>query len=63
MIRIQPERFPSGTVKKLNAHSVGPYKINPKAHVIDLPSNFEISSAFNISNLVAYKDPPFNPDN
>jgi len=67
MIRIRPERFPSGAVKKLTARSVGPFKIlkkiNPNAHVIDLPPDFGISSTFNISDLVVYKCPPFNPDN
>ena len=51
----------------MHAHSVGPYKIlkkiNPNAYVIDLSSNFWISSIFNISDLVAYKRSPFNPDN
>ena len=27
MIRIRPERFPSRTVKKLQAHSAGPFKV------------------------------------
>jgi len=38
---------------------VGPYKIlkkiNPKSHIIDLPSNFRISSTFCISDLVLIK--------
>jgi len=38
-------------------------KVNPNTYVNDLPSNFGISSTFNISDLVAYKGPPFNPDN
>ena len=67
MIQIRPERFPPGAVKKLTARSAGPFKIhkkiNPNAYVIDLPPDFGISSTFNISDLVAYKDPPFNPDN
>ena len=67
MIQIRPEQFPPGTVKKLNSHSAGPYKIlkkiNQNACVIDLSLDFEISSTFNISDLVAYKDPPLNPDN
>ena len=67
MIRIRPERFPPGAVKKLTARSAGPFKIlqkiNPNAYVIDLPPDFEISSIFNIPDLVVYKGPPFNPDN
>jgi len=58
---------PPGAVKKLTAHSADPFKIlkkiNSNAYVIDLSPNFEISLTFNISDLVAYKDPPFNPDN
>ena len=38
-------------------------KVNPSAYVIDLLSDFEISSTFNISDLVAYKSPHFNLDN
>jgi len=56
-----------GAVKKLIARSVGAFKIlkriNSNAYVIDLPPDFEISSTFNISDLVAYKCPPFNPNN
>jgi len=54
-------------VKKLTARSVAPFKIlkkiNPNAYIIDLSLNFGISSTFNISDLVAYKGSPFNPDN
>ena len=61
MIRIRPERFPSGTVKKLQARSAGPFKvlkqIGSNAYVIELPSNYGISSTFNIKDLVAYKGP------
>jgi len=67
MIWIRLERFPHEIVKKLTASSAGPFKIlkkiNPNAYVIDLPSDFGISSTFNKSDLVAYKGPPFNPDN
>jgi len=67
MIRIHPERFPSGAVKKLTVQSVGFFKIlkkiNPNAYVIDLSPDFGISLTFNISDFVAYKGSPFNPDN
>jgi len=35
MIQIRPKQFSTGTVKKLNAHSVGPYKILKK--IIQMP--------------------------
>jgi hypothetical protein len=66
MIRIRPERFPSGTVKKLQARSAGPFKvlkrIGSNAYVIELPSDYGISSTFNIEDLVAYKGPATIPD-
>jgi len=61
IIRICPEWFPTGAIKKLTARSAGPFKIfkkiNPNTYVIDLPPDFEISLTFNISDLVAYKGP------
>jgi hypothetical protein len=66
MIRIRPERFPSGTVKKLEARSASPFKvlkwIGSNAYVIDFPSDYGISSTFNIKDLVAYKGPATIPD-
>ena len=66
MIRIQLERFPSRTVKKLQARSAGPFKIlkrmGPNAYVIDLPHDYGISSSFNIEDLVASKSPIVIPD-
>ena len=51
----------------MHARTAGPYKIfkkiNPNTYVIDLPANFGISSTFNILDIVAYKGPPFNPEN
>ena len=61
MIRIRPERFPSGTIKKLQARSAGPFmvlkRMGPNAYVIDLPHDYGISFSFNIEDLVAYKSP------
>ena len=61
MIRIRPERFPSGTVKKLQARSARPFKVLKRmglnAYVIDLPHDYGISLSFNIEDLVAYKSP------
>ena len=65
MIRIQPERFPFGTIKKLQACSAtGPFKVLKQmglnAYAIDLPHDYGISS-FNIEDLVAYKSPTAIP--
>jgi len=45
MVQISPERFPTGTVKKLLARSAGSFqilkKLNDNAYVIDLPQEFQ----------------------
>ena len=68
MIRLRPERFPPGTVKKLHVRSAGPIQIlkiiNSNAYVVDLPPDFGISYTFNVKDLVSYKgsfDTPFDP--
>ena len=71
MIRVRPERFSSGTVKKLQARGAGPFRVlkrvGSNAYVVDLPNDYGISSTFNVSDLVAYRDPavipsePFEP--
>ena len=67
MIQIRLEWFPSGTVKKLQAHSARPFKVLKRiglnAYVIDLLHDYGISSSFNIEDLVAYKGPIVIPDN
>jgi len=67
MIHVRPKRFPLRAVKKLTARSADLFKIlkkiNPNAYVIDLPQDIGINSTFNISDLIAYKGPLFNPDN
>ena len=66
MIQIRLERFPSGTVKKLQVCSADPFKVlkrmGPNAYVIDLPYDYGISSSFNIEDSVAYKSPTAIPD-
>ena len=41
MIRLKPEHFPPGTVRKLHAHGAGPFKVLKKvgtnAYVLELP--------------------------
>ena len=71
MIRLRPERFPPGTMKKLHARGAGPFKIikkvGPNAYVLELPSDYGISSTFNIFDLKEYNDlalipsKPFGP--
>ncbi|PKA59868.1 hypothetical protein AXF42_Ash015926 [Apostasia shenzhenica] len=60
MIRVRPKQFPSRFVKKLQARGASPFKILKKlesnAYTVNLPSDFGISTTFNISNLVAYKE-------
>ena len=66
MTQIRPERFPSETVKKLQARNAGPFKVlkrkGPNAYVIDLSHNYGISSSFNVEDLVAYISPTVIPD-
>ena len=66
MIRVRPERFSSGTVRKLNARGAGPFKILKKigsnAYVIDLPPWYGISPTFNVSDLIEYKEPMLIPN-
>jgi len=55
MIRLRPERFPPGTVKKLHARSVRSFQIlkiiNSNAYVVDLPLDFGISCTFNVEKI------------
>ena len=64
MVRIRPERYPPGTVKKLHARSAGPFKIlkkiNSNAYVVDIPPDFDISPSFNVEDLIAFKGPIFS---
>ena len=59
MVRIRLERYPSSTERKLCASSVVPFKvlkrIGPNAYVIDLSPNSDISSTFNVEDLVSFK--------
>ena len=59
MVRIHPERYLSGTIRKLCAYSARPFKvlkwIESNAYVIDLPPDFGIISTFTVEVLVAFK--------
>ena len=61
MIRLQPEQFLPGTLKKLHARSAGPFKIikniRPNAYMLELPPDLGINPTFNISDLVEYREP------
>ena len=65
MVRLKPERFPPGTIRKLHARGAGPFKIvkriGPNAYVLELPPDIGISSTFNVSDLVEYKEPILIP--
>ena len=58
MVRIKPERFPTGTYKKLHPISAGPFeilkKISSNAYVLDLPTDMNISSTFYVEDLRIY---------
>jgi len=66
MIRLKPERFSPGTMKKLHARGAGPFKIikkiGPNAYVVDLPPSYGISSTFSVSDMKEYKEPALIPD-
>ena len=38
-------------------------RINDNAYVLNLPEGFDISSIFNVEDLVVYNGPAFNPSN
>ena len=60
MIQFYPKQFPSKIIKLLHVRSVGSFKIlnkqNCNTYVIDLPRDYDISSTFNVNNLVDYKN-------
>ena len=60
MIQIRPERCPLETSHKLQVSSVRPFKVLKKIesniYVIKLSLNFDISSTFDMKNLVIYKN-------
>ena len=65
MICIRLERYPTGTIKKLQARSTGPFEVlktlESNVYAIDIPSNYGIISIFNIANLLSFKGPTVTP--
>ncbi|CAB4263778.1 unnamed protein product [Prunus armeniaca] len=61
MVQIKPERFPQGIAKKLQARSMGPFKVlkrlGSNAYMLQLPPEMGIIPIFNIEDLVPYKEP------
>ena len=66
IIELRPERFSPDTMKKLNAQRARSFKIikkiGPNAYVLELPSDYGISSTFNISDLKEYIEPTLIPN-
>ena len=59
MIRLCPERYAIERAHKLHPRAAGPFPIrrmiNPNAYDVAIPSDWGISSTFNICDLVAYQ--------
>ena len=59
MIKLRPERFPQGSNRKLQARSTGSFKILSKiganTYILEIPSDWETSSSFNVEDLVQFQ--------
>ena len=66
-VKLRPERFSQGSNKKLQARSAGPFKILNKvganAYILEILSEWGISSTFNIEDLVQYHGSISMPSN
>ena len=62
MVRLRSERYSPGVATKLHARSAGPFPIvrvmNENAYVVGIPSDWGMSSTFNVSDLVWYRPMP-----
>ena len=62
MVRLRLERYSPGVATKLHARSAGPFSIvrviNENAYVVGIPSDWGMSSTFNVSDLVRYRPMP-----
>ena len=58
MVRLRPERNLPGVAAKLHARTAGPFPIvrviNENAYVVGIPSDWGMSSTFNVCDLVRY---------
>ena len=67
MVKMRPERFPQGSNRKLQARSTGPFKILSKiganAYILKIPSDWGISSTFNVEDLVQFQGSISMPSN
>jgi len=60
VVHLHKDRHPAGSYFKLKAKKIGPHeikKINGNAYVVDIPSEFNMSLTFNVSNLRKYYPP------
>jgi len=65
MVRVRPERFPPGTLKKLHARRIGPCRVlkrfDSNAYELDIPCELGINKVFNIDDLTLYHTPMAYP--
>ena len=61
LIRVHPERFLLGTLRKLRTRHSGPYKIlkrlGSSAYELEIPYDFGISPVFRVEDLTRYRTP------
>ena len=61
MIRVRPKMFPSGTLKKLHALHMGPYRVlrrfSSNGYELNMPRDLEINPVFNVEGLTLYRTP------
>ena len=59
IVRLMSERYSPGVARKLHARSFRPFPIvcviNENAYVVGIPSDWGMSSTFNVSDLVRYR--------
>ena len=61
MVRLRAERYAMEKAHKLHPRAAGPFAVrkvvNPNAYDVEIPSDWGISSTFNIGDLVDYQGP------